>query len=369
VFLAGDHGYYAELSTSFMAVLRSYTPLVEPLSLDEAFLDVTGARRSHGPAPEVAHAIRTRVRDEQHLECSVGVATTKFVAKLGSQDAKPRAALAGPQPGVGVFIVAPGAELRYLHPLPVERLWGVGPATLAKLQRLGVSTVGELAAFPLGALAAALGEASSRHLHELAHGRDDRPVEPEQQTKSVGHEETFSRDHHRAETLQREIVRMADAVGTRLKRAGLAGRTVTLKVRFHDFRTITRSATQPAPVDAGPTIARVAKELLAAVDPSPGVRLLGVSVSGLTDDPTRQLTLDDVAVGSWDDASQAVDDIRRRFGDAAIGPASLAGADGLRIKRRGDQQWGPGQEGSDPQAPRRPADEEGTGRARSGGEQ
>jgi DNA polymerase-4 len=122
-------------------------------------------------------------------------------------------------------------------------------------------------------------------------------------------------------------------------------------------------------VDAGPTIARVAKELLAAVDPSPGVRLLGVSVSGLTDDPTRQLTLDDVAVGSWDDASQAVDDIRRRFGDAAIGPASLAGADGLRIKRRGDQQWGPGQEGSDPQAPRRPADEEGTGRARSGGEQ
>jgi DNA polymerase-4 len=341
VFLAGDHGYYGELSSSIMAILRSFTPLVEPLSLDEAFLDVSGVRRTFGDAPTVAAAIRERVDHEQGLPCSVGVATSKFVAKLASQDAKPRASLDGTRAGVGVKVILPGTELDYLRPLPVERLWGVGPATLTRLRRLGVTSVADLADFPLDSLAGSLGSAAGHHLWALAHGIDERPVEPEQRPKSIGHEETFAHDHHERATLEREIVRMADAVGSRLRGAGVAGRTITLKVRFHDFRTITRASTQTTPVDTAPVIARVAKELLGGVDPAPGVRLIGVSVSGLTGGDTRQLSLDDLGAPSWDEATRAVDSIRARFGDDAIGPASLQESDGLRLKRRGDQQWGP----------------------------
>jgi DNA polymerase-4 len=186
-----------------------------------------------------------------------------------------------------------------------------------------------------------LGEANGRHLHRLASAVDDRPVVADLQPKSVGHEETFAQDHHRIATLQREAVRMSDAVAQRLRNHHLTGRTVTIKVRFHDFRTITRSVTLPAAADTGPVIARAAKELLDVVDPSSGVRLLGVSVSTLMDDAARQLSLDDAAHPGWDDASRAVDDIRRRFGDDAIVPATLRGPDGIRVKRRGDQQWGP----------------------------
>jgi DNA polymerase IV len=344
VFLPGDHRYYGEISREVMAVFRSYTPLVEPLSLDEAFLDVAGARRLHGSAVEIAHTIRAEVLEQQELACSVGVAPNKFLAKLGSQAAKPRPSAEGIAVGTGVNVILPGEEIAFLHPLPVEALWGVGPATQRRLDRLAVRTVGDLAALPLDTVVAALGQANGRHLHALAHGVDPRRVEPDQKVKSVGHEETFSTDHYRRDTLRKELVRMADATAARLRENGVAGRTVTLKVRFGDFRTITRSRTVPDPLSGGTEITRIAKELLDGVDPGTGVRLLGVSVSGLVQGGTRQLSLDDVSAGSWEDATTAVDEIRARFGAEAVVPASMAGPEGIRVTRRGDQQWGPSDE-------------------------
>ena len=341
VFLNGDHAHYSEVSGRVMTIFRSFTPLVEPISLDEAFLDVTGSRRLHGAAAEIAAAVRVRVEEQEGLTCSVGVAPNKFLAKLASEAAKPRASRTGPVPGLGVKVVEPGNELDFLHPLPVQALWGVGPKTLEKLRSRGIRTVGELAALEEEAVSGLLGDANGRHLHRLSRGVDERSVEPELQPKSIGHEETFARDHHRIDTLQREAVRMADAVAQRLRNHGLAGRTVTIKVRFHDFRTITRSVTLTTAVDTGPVIARAAKELLDQLDPSSGVRLLGVTVSNLAEDGARQLSLEGVEQPGWDDASRAVDDIRRRFGDDAIVPATLRGLDGIRVKRKGDQQWGP----------------------------
>jgi DNA polymerase-4 len=240
-----------------------------------------------------------------------------------------------------VKVVEPGDELAFLLPLPVQALWGVGPKTLEKLVARGIRSVGDLADVAESDAATLLGDANGRHLWRLANAIDDRPVVPEQRPKSIGHEETFAKDHRQLDTLRREAVRMADAVAGRLRHHGLVGRTVSVKVRFHDFRTITRAVTLPSPVDAGPTIARAAKELLDHIDPSTGVRLLGVSVTGLSEDAGVQLRFDDIDTPDWDDASRAIDDIRRRFGDDAIVPATLRGPDGIRVKRRGDQQWGP----------------------------
>jgi DNA polymerase-4 len=348
VFLSGDHGEYSRVSREVMAVFAELTPLVEPLSLDEAFLDVSGSRRLHGDPIAMAHALRVRVLDEVGLPCSVGVARNKFLAKLASDEAKPRASLAGPVPGEGVTVVWPDRELAFLHPLPVQRLWGVGPATLERLGRLGVVSVGDLAALPVEVVVAQLGEANGRHLYALAHATDDRPVEPERAPKSVGHEETFAVDHHSIETLEVEAVRMADAVASRLRGDGLAGRTITLKVKFADFRLITRSTTLAGPTDRGADVIREAKRLLAGVDPTPGIRLLGVSVSNFDGEAAQQLALAlDAAAPSdtdRDGAERAVDEIRGRFGGTAIGPASSLTAGGLRVKRRGDQQWGPDDE-------------------------
>jgi DNA polymerase-4 len=344
VFLPGDHAHYGEVSGRVMTILRSFTPLVECLSLDEAFLDVTGARRLHGTGEQIGHEIRRRILADEGLTCSVGVAPNKFLAKLASEAAKPKPSRRGAVPGAGVKVVAPGAELDFLHPLPVQALWGVGPATLAKLQRLGVRSVRDLAELTEVAVTGAVGGAVGRHLHALSHGIDDRPVVPDQPLKSVSHEETFARDEHDPERLSRETVRMADAVAARLRGHDLAGRTVTVKIRFGDFTTITRSHTLPEPVDSGQVVARVAKELLAKVDPAQGVRLLGVGVSGLANSPAHQLSFDEVTAGAgWDDATRAVDEIRERFGPEAIGPAALAAPDGggLQVKRRGDQPWGP----------------------------
>jgi DNA polymerase IV len=207
-----------------------------------------------------------------------------------------------------------------------------------------VGTVGDLAVLPEAALVSSLGAANGRHLHRLGNGIDEREVEPDQKPRSIGHEETFPADHHLRETLHRELVRLADSTAARLRTAGLAGRTVTIKVRFHDFRTITRSITLPEPIDGTHDLLQAAGALLEKVDPAPGVRLLGVHVSHLGPGGVRQLTFDDAGhVASRDGATDAVDRIRARYGAAAIGPASLAGADGLRVKQRGDQQWGPGE--------------------------
>jgi DNA polymerase-4 len=341
IFVAGDHEHYGEISKRIMAIFGEVTPLVEALSLDEAFLDVTGARRLLGTGEEIAHRIRARVLEQEGLACSVGVAPSKFLAKLASEAAKPRIGKRGPEPGLGVKVVEPGQELAFLHPLPVQALWGVGPKTLERLHGRGITTVAQLAELDERAAQDLLGSASGSHLWHLAHARDERAVVPDQRPKSIGHEETFARDHHQLETLRHEVVRLGDSVASRLRAAGVAGRTVSIKVRFNDFRTITRAVTLATAVDTGPDVVRAATGLLEKVDPTPGVRLLGIHVSQLSDQSARQLSLDDVEAPSWDDATDAIDAIRSRFGADAIVPASLAGPEGIRIKRRGDQQWGP----------------------------
>ncbi len=344
VFVPGDHDHYGEVSTRIMAIFSSFTPLVEPISLDEAFLDVSGARRLHGDGPSIGAKIRAAVLAGEGLTCSVGVAPSKFVAKLASEAAKPKVGRRGPEPGLGVKVVSAEEVLGFLRPLPVQALWGVGPKTLEKLQRIGIDTIADLADTDERSTLAALGVAVGAHLRRLSVGLDERDVVPRQKAKSIGHEETFARDHHRLDTLQRELVRLGDSVADRLRRSGLAGRTVTIKVRFGDFRTITRSVTLPSAIDTGHDVLRAASALLGHIDPTPGVRLLGVHVSQLAERSARQLTFEDVEAPSWDDATGAVDAIRARYGHDAIVPASLADVGGIRVKRRGDQQWGPGDE-------------------------
>lgn len=347
VFLPGDHEHYQAVSAQVRTVFDAVTPLVEPLSLDEAFLDVTGAARLLGDGVAIAWSIRGQVLERFELSCSVGVAPSKFLAKLAGEAAKPSATTAGVIAGKGVVEVLPGDELAFLHPLPVSALWGVGPATLARLARLGVRTVGDLAALDERALVAAVGRAHGEHLHRLAWARDDRPVEPDRGAKSIGHEETYPRDLHTADELQRELVRLADAVAARLRSQGTGARTLTLKVRFHGFDTITRAVTLGGAVDTAHAIVRELTPLLAAVDPSPGVRLLGVSGSNLVA-VSEQLRIDDLLVDGaeqatqeWGAAERTVDEIRSRFGTRSIGPASSVGPTGLRPVRRGAQQWGP----------------------------
>jgi DNA polymerase-4 len=235
----------------------------------------------------------------------------------------------------------------------VEALWGVGPATLQKLERLGVKTVGELAKLGEAALIASLGDAQGRHLFQLSWGRDDRPVEVDRAVKSIGHEETFASDRHTHAELRRELIRLADGVASRLRAHDTGARTLTLKVRFTGFETITRSITVGGAIDTAAEIVQLTEPLLLAIDPGPGVRLLGVSASNFAF-VARQLAFDDVAafgdapVGSsgptsteWRLAETTVDDIRRRFGDSAIGPGSAVSSRGMRVVRRGAQQWGP----------------------------
>jgi len=323
VFLAPRFERYEEASHDVMGILRSFTPLVEPLSMDEAFLDVHGARRLHGTGPEIAVAIKARVRDDTGLTASVGVATTKFLAKIASDLSKPD----------GLIVVESGKELEFLHPLPVERLWGVGPATRKRLDRFGIRTIGDLAALPEETLTRAVGDAHGRHLHALAWNHDDRGVETERRAKSVGHEETFPRDVVDRTILEREVLRFADKVASRLRRAGLAGRTVHLKLRYGDFKTITRSRTIAEPTDLAADFARIGTELLRAVDLGAGLRLLGLSVSQLQEAVAVQeaFGLDDAESprGSEKtrrdrgDLERSVDRVRARYGDEAVMPARL----------------------------------------------
>jgi DNA polymerase-4 len=253
-----------------------------------------------------------------------------------------------------VFVVAPGTELDFVRPLPVGDLWGVGPATLAKLERLGVATVGDLADTPLPALVSSLGKGSAVHLHSLAQGHDDREVVPDQEPKSISHEETFATDLTSADQLRPELVRMSDSVAARLRRHGYRGRTVQLKVRYGDFTTVTRSTTLRSPTDRGTEVLDVAWAMLTRLPFRQGVRLIGVGVSNLGREPAQeQLSFDDPAHGDWDAANQAVDAIRDRFGARVIRPARLAG----RPERSQSAAWGP-------DAPA-PSDEENRGTDRS----
>ncbi len=323
VFLAPRFDVYSAKSREVMAILESITPLVEPISMDEAFLDVTGALRLSGTGPEIAATIRRRVRGETGLTASVGVASTKMLAKIASDDAKPD----------GLRVVALGGELAYLHPLPVERLSGVGPATRKRLARYGVRTIGELAALPEATLVSSLGTAQGHHLAELAWNRDDRGVEPGRIVKSVGNEETFPTDVLDRSVLEHEIVRLSDKVAGRLRDAGRITRTVQLKVRYADFSTITRSRTLAEPTDLARELARTATVLLDAVDLGDGVRLLGVSAQQLevADAVQGALPFDEVDGGASIDAREergrlerSVDAIRARFGSDAVVAARFA---------------------------------------------
>jgi len=346
VLLPGDHALYATVSEQVRAIFDGFTPLVEPLALDEAFLDVSGAGRALGSGSAIAAQIRRRTADELGLNCSIGVATNKFLAKLASVAAKPIADHSGVHPGPGVVEVLPGAELAFLHPLPVRALWGVGPATFERLSRLGVTTVADLAALERASLVASLGAAAGDHLHRLAWARDDRPVDPSRSLKSIGHEETFRHDRHTPAELRRELVRLADGVATRLRANGRAAQTLTIKVRFSGFHTITRSVTVASPIATAHAIVGALTPLLDGVDPTPGVRLLGVSASKLTQAGEQlSLNLDDPAgepsAASWSQAEEVVDAIRGRFGSSSIAPASALDKRGVRVVRTGAQQWGP----------------------------
>jgi len=334
VYLAPRFDAYQDASRAVMTIFRAYTPLVEPISLDEAFLDVRGARRLHGTGPVIAQRIRDHVRADTGLTASVGVASTKLLAKLASDLSKPD----------GLLVVAPGTELDFLHPLDVRRLWGVGPATQKRLARLGVHTIGDLAAQPEDTLVAALGNSQGHHLHALAWNRDDRPVEPDHEVKSIGHEETFAVDLFDREVLGHEITRLADKVGSRLRAAGRAARTVQLKARYPDFRTVTRSRTLEVPTDVGAELAAVARELLEQVAVEQGIRLLGVSGQQLvatpdTGDqgelfgdpadpaaPTASGTPTAPTAPGPDRSKRAaversMDAVREKFGPGAVGPA------------------------------------------------
>ncbi len=344
VFVHGDHAHYSAVSGRIMALLRNVTPLVEPLSLDEAFCDVTGVLHAHDDDVAALGAeLRRRIRDAEGLECAVGVGPSKFVAKLASKRAKPRIGRPGrgPGPGIGVLVVTAADQQAFLDGLDVSEIWGVGPATLARLADIGVRTIRELKAVPRAVLERRFGPANGAHLHALAHGVDPRPVVPDRSPKSVGHEETYVRDLVATSEIGTEVLRLADATAARLREHRLEGRTVQLKVRFADFTTITRSRTLAEPTASSRDLADAAARLIGDVDVTRGVRLLGVTAANLVAATAdRQLTLDVDRTGPWHDTEQVVDDVRARFGPDAIAPAALLADGAIDVRRRGDQQWG-----------------------------
>jgi DNA polymerase IV len=312
VFVRPDFDAYRAYANRLREVFLSVTPLVEPLSLDEAFLDVAGATALFGPPPEIAERVRATVREELELGCSVGAAPNKFLAKLASGAAKPG----------GVIVVAADGVEAFLHPLPVEMVWGVGERTHEVLARLGVRTVGDLAATPRSVLERALGEGVGAHLAELAAGRDDRAVVPYEAPKQISHEETFDHDLDADEDVLRELLRLSHRVAARVRSDGYRARTITIKVRLASFATLTRSRTVADPTDTGADLYRVAGSLYGALPGSRRrIRLLGVAASGLVPAGAEQLVL--VRSGRWEDAERAVDRIERRFGPGSAFPATL----------------------------------------------
>ena len=314
VFLPPDFAAYREASAAVMEIFREITPLVEPLSLDEAFLDVAGCRRRLGSPATVAKLIRRRIADEQHLTASVGVAATKFVAKLASTRAKPD----------GLVVVPTARVLEFLHPLPVDALWGVGERTAEQLRRHGLQTIADVARAPLTRLKKILGHAAGQHVHDLAWGRDHRRVSPDAPEKSISAETTFDVDVTDTAQIRRTLLALASTVAARLRTSGVVGRTVSIKVRYADFRTVTRARTLSSPTDVTREVFEVAWALYRALGATEPVRLVGVRAENLL--PAAQAALQprlgDKELG-WRQADQAVDAARARFGAAAVRPASL----------------------------------------------
>jgi DNA polymerase-4 len=316
---------YAYFSKWVMRLLGEVTPLVEPLSIDEAFLDITGARRLLGTPWQIGTRLRERVFAETGLQCSVGAASTKFIAKLASSRAKPD----------GLLVVPAAETVAFLHPQPVSALWGVGGKSEEQLERLGLRTVGDVANVPFEALKRALGPRNAARLHELAWGRDPRVIELGRDEKSIGHETTFEADVTDPVVLHRELLRLSDAVGARLRRAGVQARTISLKLRFEDFTTISRSRTLGEPTDLGKRIYQEARSLYddAAQGGRP-VRLIGVRSEGLSGAVASLGLWDDDE--HWREVEDAVDAIGSRFGAGAVRPATLLGETPRRRMSGGD---------------------------------
>lgn len=303
---------YRHYSRIVMSIFDDMTPVVERLGIDEAFLDVSGAGRVLGDPATIAKLIRERVRTETGLACSVGAASTKFVAKLASGRAKPD----------GLLVIPASETLGFLHPLPVSALWGVGAATEQMLQRHALHTIGDIAVSPRDALQRALGPALGAKLHDLANGIDPRRVTPERVEKSAGHEMTFETDVTDGELLRRELLRLSTRVAARLRAQGLEASTVALKLRYADFTTISRSHRLATPTDLARTLYSEARALLDAVGEHPPVRLIGVRAEQLAEAGGAALALWDTDEG-WRDAERTVDGVTKRFGVDSIRPASL----------------------------------------------
>jgi DNA polymerase IV len=330
---------YRDASRAVMAILRDVTPHVEPLSLDEAFLDVRGAVRLFGDPETIGHGIRRRVRDELDLPISVGIGPTKSVAKLLSAKAKPDGLLRWPADEVA----------RRLRPLPIGDLWGAGPKTVERLTSYGFRTVGQLADTDRLTLQRIVGDATGAHLHALARGHDPRSVTPHEPARSISAERTFDHDIDDPDELHRHLLRLVEKVGRRVRQAEVAGRTVTLKVRFASFETVTRSITLPEPTDRTHDVLVAARGLMDGLRlERVRVRLIGVGVSNLGDgDTSRQLTLDaptEVAGEvpwsdrRWEDVDRVADAVADRFGDVGVSFAALLDDD------HGDGPWATKQE-------------------------
>jgi DNA polymerase-4 len=330
VFLAPRFDRYSVLSDRVFGVYRRYTPLVEPLSLDEAFLDVTASRALHGSGGDIARAIKAEVRAGCGLAVSAGIAEVKLAAKIATDLGKPD----------GLVEVPPGGVAAFLAPLPVSRLWGVGQVTEEALRKIGIATIGDLARTPETALAAAIGASHARGLRALARGDDPREVVPDEAAKSIGAEDTFGEDLRDRAALERELLAQGERVGRRLRAAGLSGHVVTLKVKYSDFTAVTRRTTLERPTDDDHAIVEAARHLLDRVDLARPVRLTGISVSDFAAEAERgQL---DLFGGGPPPAppeeerrralNAALDRIADRFGDGTVRPADLAG----RPRRGGD---------------------------------
>ncbi|TWD80992.1 DNA polymerase-4 [Kribbella amoyensis] len=315
---------YSEASKAVFAVFKDTTPLVEGLSIDEAFLDVAGLRRIAGEPVDIARRLRAEVLARVGLPITVGVARTKFLAKVASGVAKPD----------GLLVVPPDQELEFLHPLAVERLWGVGEVTAEKLRSRGLSRVGDVAKLPEAALISMLGRASGRHLHALAHNRDPRPIEVGRRRRSIGSQRALGRSPKSAETLDAILAGLVDRVTRRMRTAGRAGRTVTLRLRFDDFTRATRSHTLPQATGQTRAILVTARALMTEARPlieKQGITLVGISVGNLENESTVQLALP-FDKASNDELDSALDDVRDKFGTNAVTRGILLGRDqGLAV--------------------------------------
>ena len=315
IFVPPNMSRYSEVSSHIMEIFRSVTPLVEPLSLDEAFLDVTGAKRLLGDGREIAKQIRAKVEASEGITCSVGIATTKFIAKLASGRCKPN----------GMLEIAEDRVLEFLHPLPVNAIWGVGPKTNEELQKLGLRTVADIANTPRQTLIRALGEAAGASLYELSWGRDYRDVEPEEVDKSISAAETFDTDTEDQEIVLRELLRLTEKATYRMREKDFSARTISIKVRFADFKTISRSKTVPLAISATHEVFEVVKALFLGLKLDRArIRLVGVSLDGLEDgiDASEQLVLGERENG-WRQATAAIDKASARFGQGSVRPARL----------------------------------------------